>query len=67
MRDLPRRTGDRERLYAEAAETFGAALRRLARAIAIIALRIALFLGAAWWNTHTADKLQDEIDALDAP
>ena len=32
MRDLPRRTGDRERLYAEAAETFGAALRRLARA-----------------------------------
>jgi hypothetical protein len=32
MRDSPGRTGDLERLYAEAAETFGAALRRLARA-----------------------------------
>ena len=32
MWDSPRRAGDRERLYAEAAETFGAALRRVARA-----------------------------------
>jgi RNA polymerase sigma-70 factor (ECF subfamily) len=32
MRDSPRRTCDDERLYAEAAETFGAALGRLARA-----------------------------------
>src|SRR5262245_30570957 len=32
MGDSPLRAGDRERLYAEAAETFGAALGRLARA-----------------------------------
>ena len=32
MWDSPRRAGERERLYAEAAETFGAALGRLARA-----------------------------------
>ena len=34
--------------------------------IAIVAFGIALFLGVAWWNAHTARKLQDEIDGLDA-
>lgn len=36
--------------------------RSLGQTIAIIAFGIALFLGAAWWNAHTAHKLQDEID-----
>ena len=45
----------------------GLAERPISQTVAIIAVGIALFLGAAWWNTHTADKLQDEIDTLDAP
>jgi hypothetical protein len=44
----------------------GVGERSLSQTIAIIAFGIALFLGAAWWNTHTARTLQDEIDALDA-
>ena len=40
--------------------------RSLSQTIAIIALGIALFLSAAWWNRHTARKLQGEIEALDA-
>jgi hypothetical protein len=34
--------------------------------IAIVAFGVALFLGIAWWNAHTARTLQDEIDGLDA-
>jgi hypothetical protein len=34
--------------------------------IAIVVFGVALFLGVAWWNVHTARKLQNEIDALDA-
>jgi hypothetical protein len=33
--------------------------------IAIIGLGVALFLGVAWWNAHTARTLQIEIDTLD--
>jgi hypothetical protein len=40
--------------------------RSLSQSIAVISFGVALFLGAAWWNAHTARKLQDEIDALDA-
>ena len=40
--------------------------RSLSQTIAIITFGIALFVGAALWNTHTARQLQDEIDALDA-
>lgn len=36
-----------------------------ARLIGFAALGVALFLGVAWWNVHTARKLQREIDALD--
>ena len=36
-----------------------------ARLIGIAAFGVALFLGVAWWNAHTARKLQKEIDALD--
>jgi hypothetical protein len=38
----------------------------MARLIGIAAVGVALFLGIAWWNAHTARKLQKEIDALDA-
>jgi hypothetical protein len=33
--------------------------------IAIVVLGVALFLGVAWWNAHTARKIQNEIDAFD--
>ena len=39
--------------------------RSFSQTIAIITFGIALFLGAAWWNTYTARRLQHEIDALD--
>ena len=31
--------------------------------IALVALGVALFLGVAWWNAHTARRLQNDIDA----
>jgi hypothetical protein len=34
--------------------------------IALVAGGVGLFLGIAWWNAHTARKLQNEIDGLDA-
>jgi hypothetical protein len=34
--------------------------------IALVASGVGLFLGVAWWNAHTARKLQNEMDALDA-
>jgi hypothetical protein len=40
--------------------------RPAGQVIALVAFGIALFLGVAWWNEHTARKLQDEIDGLDA-
>ena len=47
---------------------FGGAFesRSTSQLIAIIVLGVALFLGVAWWNAHTARRLQSEIDALDA-
>jgi hypothetical protein len=39
--------------------------RPVGQVIALVAFGIALFLGVAWWNAHTARKLQNEIDALD--
>ena len=39
--------------------------RPTSQLIAIIVLGVALFLGVAWWNAHTARKLQNEIDTLD--
>jgi hypothetical protein len=33
--------------------------------IVLVLLGVVLFLGIAWWNAHTARKLQNEIDALD--
>jgi hypothetical protein len=38
--------------------------RPTSQLIAIIVLGVALFFGVAWWNAHTARKLQNEIDAL---
>jgi hypothetical protein len=40
--------------------------RSLGQTIAVIVFGVALFLGAAWWNSYTARKLQNEIDSLDA-
>jgi hypothetical protein len=40
--------------------------RPTSQLIAAVALSVVLFLGIAWWNAHTARKLQDEIDGLDA-
>ena len=34
------------------------------RLILFAALGVVLFLGVAWWNAHTARKLQEEIDVL---
>ena len=34
--------------------------------IALVAFGVGLFLGVAWWNAHTARKLQNEVDALGA-
>jgi hypothetical protein len=44
----------------------GLSERSLSQTIAIISFGVALFLGAAWWNAHTARKVQEEIDSLDA-
>jgi hypothetical protein len=46
---------------------FGSAFesRPTSQLIAIIVLGVALFLGVAWWNAHTARRLQNEIDALE--
>jgi hypothetical protein len=40
--------------------------RPTSHTIALVAFGVVLFLGVAWWNAHTARKLQDEIDGLDA-
>ena len=40
--------------------------RSTSQLIALVAFGVALFLGIAWWNAHTARRLQNEIDALDA-
>jgi uncharacterized membrane protein YfcA len=40
--------------------------RTTSQLIAIVAGFVGLFLGIAWWNAHTARKLQSEIDTLDA-
>jgi len=40
--------------------------RSTSQLIALVAGGVGLFLGIAWWNAHTARKLQDEIDGLDA-
>jgi hypothetical protein len=40
--------------------------RPTSQLIALVAFGVALFLGIAWWNAHTARKLQNEIDAFDA-
>ena len=34
--------------------------------VAIAASGVVLFLGIAWWNAHTARRLENDIDALDA-
>lgn len=34
--------------------------------IAVVAMSVVLFLGIAWWDAHSARKLQDEIEGLDA-
>ena len=39
--------------------------RPTSQRVALVAFGVALFLGTAWWNAHTARKLQHEIDALD--
>ena len=44
----------------------GLGARSLSQTIAVIIFGVALFLGVAWWNSHTARKLHNEIDALDA-
>lgn len=40
--------------------------RSTGQMVAIAVLGVTLFLGIAWWNAHTARKLQREVDALDA-
>ena len=40
--------------------------RTTSQLIALVAGFVGLFLGIAWWNAHTARKLQSEIDTLDA-
>ena len=40
--------------------------RPTSQKIVLVLLGIALFLGIAWWNAHTARTLQDDVDALDA-
>ena len=40
--------------------------RPLSQTVVIIVFGLALFLGAAWWNSYTARRFQHEIDALDA-
>jgi hypothetical protein len=43
----------------------GLGARSLSQTTAVIVAGVALFLGVAWWNSYTARKLQNEIDALD--
>ena len=43
----------------------GLADRMTSQAIALVGAGVALFLGVAWWNAHTARKIQQEIDGLD--
>ena len=47
---------------------FGGGLedRPTSHMIALVVFGVALFLGVAWWNAHTARKLQNEIDGIDA-
>jgi hypothetical protein len=47
---------------------FGGGLedRPASQMIALVVFGVLLFLGAAWWNEHTARRLQNEINALDA-
>jgi len=40
--------------------------RPMSQAMALVAFGIVLFLGIAWWNAHTARKLQSEVDGLEA-
>jgi hypothetical protein len=40
--------------------------RPISQTIALVAFGVALFLGVAWWNAHTARNVQNELDALDA-
>jgi hypothetical protein len=44
----------------------GFAARPTSQMIALIGFGVALFLGIAWWNAHTARMLQREIETLDA-
>jgi hypothetical protein len=44
----------------------GLEVRSTSQLIALVASSLGLFLGIAWWNAHTARKLQEEIDALEA-
>jgi uncharacterized membrane protein YfcA len=41
--------------------------RSTSQLIAAVASGVGLFLGIAWWNAHTARRLHNDIDALDAP
>jgi hypothetical protein len=43
----------------------GFADRTTSQTVLLVAFGVALFLGVAWWNEHTARKLQNEIDTLD--
>ena len=40
--------------------------RPTSQKVVLVLLGVALFFGVAWWNEHTARRLQNEIDALDA-
>ena len=44
----------------------GLAARSSSQLIALVASGVGLFLGIAWWNAHTARRLQNDLDALDA-
>ena len=43
----------------------GLEARSTSQLIALVASGVGLFLGIAWWNAHTARRLQDQIDGLD--
>jgi hypothetical protein len=44
----------------------GLETRSTSQLIALVASGVGLFLGTAWWNAHTARRLQNDIDELDA-
>jgi hypothetical protein len=44
----------------------GLEARSTSQLIALVAGGVMLFISIAWWNAHTARKLQREIDAFDA-